>query len=248
MSMRQADQLRTCMSCKRTLPLDRFYSSGHGNGRRNTCTRCLNEALDRERRANGAKRRNQRYNARGHVWCNRCSSYLPPENFKRHPSRPGTFWAYCKPCVREIDRERYARKTSTLEGATAVLDSRLHRKRRQMKAERRERKQYVVHALDQILLRGFTRAEVARLLDVSQPTLNKWLDPKDPTALLKAAEERVAVVWMAVMDLPRTGYQRGRRLPHSEYARIHAITREEVASHYLRNCWVKKNGEKGRVA
>ena len=163
MSMNVTAELRTCQVCKRTLPLDRFYASGTGSGRRHTCSRCLNEQLGRERRASGAKIRHNRYNARGHVYCNHCEKYLPPETFKRHPSRPHTFWSYCKPCVRIKDRERYQKATSTIEGATRVLDSRLARKRRQRAAEQRERREYVVYAIHQLRLRGFTRAEVARL-------------------------------------------------------------------------------------
>lgn len=190
--------------------------------------------------------RHNRINVRGHVWCNRCEKYLPPENFKIHPSRPHTFWSYCKPCVIELDRERYRRKVSTMEGALKDLEARQRRKHQQRKAQVRDRKEFVTFGLDQIRQRGFTRAEVGRLLDISPVTLGKWSDPKDKTQVLEAGERRIEVVLMAVSGLPRTGYVNGRRLPHPEYQRVYATTRDEVESIYLRNAWTKKNGERGR--
>ena len=44
-------------------------------------------------------------------------------------------WSYCRPCVREIDRERYRRKTSTIEGAMADLEKRYARKTAEKKDE-----------------------------------------------------------------------------------------------------------------
>lgn len=239
---------RPCKVCKRTLPLDRFYASGHGNGRRHTCTRCINVELDQERRARGAHKRHPRYNARGHVWCNRCQHYLTADQFKRHPSRPGTCWSYCKPCVIQIDRERYRRKVSTIEGATQVLEARYKRKKRAQAKAIRDRKEYVIYVIDQLRLRGFTRAEISRLTGVSQPTLAKWADPKDKTRILEAGERRLEIVFRETVSLPRIGYQNGRRLPHPEYARIHALTHDDVQAVYLRNAWRKANGEKGRTA
>lgn len=241
--METSADLRTCIVCKRSLPQDRFYASGHGNGRRNTCTRCLNEAGARERRANGARIRHTRYNARGHVWCNRCATYLPASDFKRHPSRPHTYWSYCKPCTREIDRERYARKTSTMEGAQQVLDARLQRRRRQQANERSARKRWVMHCIEQLVQRGFTRAEIARLADVSVASLLAWIDPKSKRRITSAVEARFSVLVLAAGDLPRIGPQHRRRLPHPEYARIHATTIDEVRRHKVRNGWI--NGRRG---
>lgn len=241
-------ELRGCLVCKRRLPLDRFYASGHGNGRRNTCTRCINEQAERERRAAGAKIRHTRYNARGHVWCNHCQKYLPPEDFKKHPSRPGTYWSYCKPCVRILDRKRYREATSTYEGAVRVLNDRLERKHRQKRQEQKERKEYVAYVIDQLRQRGFTKAEVARLAQISLPTLTKWADPKTELHLMKPAELRMEILFNAVLDLPIVGYQDRRRLPHPEYARIHAITHDDVKAFYLRNSWINKQGEKARKA
>lgn len=243
MSMNPTQDLRTCIDCKRSLPLDRFHGSGHGNGRRWTCIRCFNQESDRKRRERGAHVRHHRYNARGHVWCNHCGKYLPPENFKLHPSRPGTYWSYCRPCVRILDRARYRKQTSTLEGALQMLEGRNDRKRRHRKAEQQERKEYVAYGIDQMRRRGFTKAEVSRLVGISWATMLKWADQKCDLYLMKPAELRIEVVLKAVLDLPVVGYQDRRRLPHPEYARIHAITHEAVKAIYLRNKWSKKGGE-----
>ena len=248
MNITPQGQTRTCIECRRVLPIEKFYSSGHGNGRRRTCIRCLQEEGARQRRRKSAPIRHTRYNARGHVWCNRCAKYLPPESFKRHPSRPHTFWSYCKPCVIQIDRDRYRKKVSTLEGATEVLEARYRRKQRQKREEIRERKSYCMHAIDQLRVRGFTVAEISRLTDIGHATLAKWADPRDKTRILEAGERRLEVVLRAALSMPRIGYQDRRRLPHPEFARIHALTHDEVQSYYLRNAWRKKNGERGRRA
>lgn len=234
-------ETRTCISCRHELPLDRFYASGHGTGRRRTCKRCLSEEGRRERRRAGAKIRHTRYNARGWVWCNRCQHYKPTEDFKPHPSRPGTLWSYCKPCVREIDRERYQRKTSTLEGAMADLEKRYERKKRQRTAERRERRQFVLHAIELLRRRGFTKAEIARLADTSLSSMWAW-ETKPERKITPAMERRFGVLLRETGHLPLGEPAFRRRLPHPEFEVIYQRVHRKVVAIPVRNAW--KNGRR----
>lgn len=130
---RVATAPRTCRRCGQTQPADHFSASGHGNGRRRVCIRCVRAA----EAAKASRRRHPRVNARGEVWCNACQRYLPRDHFKPHPSRPGALWPYCTPCVRIKDRARY-HKTKFRPDKAANAEERTRRKAARRAVEHRE--------------------------------------------------------------------------------------------------------------
>jgi transcriptional regulator with XRE-family HTH domain/predicted Fe-S protein YdhL (DUF1289 family) len=227
---------RYCTSCHRHRPERDFFASGHGQARRRICTRCLHDQKRRERIARGGRDRHPRYNARGEVWCNRCDRYQGAENFKRHPSRPHTYWSYCKVCTRELDRERYARKTSTLEGAQAVLDSRLARNRRQRRAEFAERRKFLKESIQLLRRRGLTKAEIVRLTDTTHGNLLNWERgaTKRPT---KAVCDRFAIVVRETAELPLGEPIHRRRIPHPAMSELLARCLPKVRAIPLRDSW-----------
>jgi DNA-binding transcriptional regulator YiaG len=230
---------RLCIACNRVKPANQFHVSGHGNGRKRTCIRCQHDAARRERIARGGKDRHPRYNARGDVWCNRCERYLGAENFKRHPNRPGTYWAYCKPCTREIDRERYAKRTSTIEGAIAELDRKNQRKQRLTKERMAERRKFLKESILLLRRRGLTKAEIVRLTDTTFGNLLKWErgEMQRPT---EAICRRFGVVVRATHGFPLGEPAHRRRLPHPAMAELLAICMPQIEAIPVRNSW--KNG------
>jgi hypothetical protein len=250
------DTLRTCRRCRRELPIERFYASGTGNGRRRTCIRCLREQDAQERRQRDAKVRHSRYNARGDVWCNRCQRYLPSDSFKRHPTRTHTYWSYCKPCTREIDRERYARKFSNLETALMEQGRHNHRRRIRLAAQRRERLRNVQEMIRLLRARGLTKSEICRLGGFTMQSLLRWEVAKVPSkrGISPNVEKRLGILVSAairVLPLPNeTGILNyRRRLPHPDLPHLEAMCRDELARYPLRNSWIngKRDHERRRL-
>lgn len=234
--MAEMTRHRTCVQCGRTLLVERFYRSGHGNGRRRTCRDCLVEQAGAQRRAEGRRVRHPRYNSRGDVWCNRCQRYRPSLDFKPHPSRPGKYWSYCKPCVRDIDRERYARRTATVAGAERELSKRYERKQRQRRKEDRERRRFVADSILLLRRRGLTKAEICKLADVSFGSLLDW--ERQARRVTPAVEDRFAVVlretaYMPAQDAP----VHRRRLPHPDLERLLTCCRPRVQAIPVRTRW-----------
>lgn len=235
MTLKDPTAPRKCLRCGHEKPYDHFYASGHGNGRRRVCIRCVREAD----RAKAGFRRHPRYNARGEVWCNYCERYRSADHFRfvSFPSLPKPkYWAYCKDCTREIDRVRYHHSVSTSEGKAKVLESRYKRHRRQRETELRQRREFVLRAIETIRRRGFTISEVSRLSGISLTTLYGWQKhDKEPS---RAAESRLAIVLCHTGHLPvgeLSTYRR--RLPHPELAFLIKRIAPELAKHPMRNSW-----------
>jgi hypothetical protein len=180
--------------------------------------------------------RPSRYNARGWVYCRHCQHYKHPDDFKRHPSRPGKLWSYCRDCVREIDRERYRRKTSTLAGAEEALEKRLARQHRQRKAERKERRSFVLHAIGLLRRRGFTKTEISRLADVSLTSVIEW-EAKPERKITPAVAQRFEVLIRETAHLPFGEPVSRRRRPHPHYDEVYARVHEHVTAIPVRNAW-----------
>ncbi len=233
---------RTCLVCRRELDVDRFHRSGnHSAGRRRTCKTCIADAQRRTRRERGSAIRHPRYNARGDVWCNRCQRYQGAENFKRHPSRPHTYWSYCKVCTREVDRARYAKKTSTLEGALEVLEDHNRSKRRRMQREFAGRRRFLVDSISLLRRRGLTKAEIVRLTDTTFGNLLKW-ERGECLKPTKAVCERFAIVVRESGALPAGEPVYRRRLPHPAMGELLARCLPLVEAVPIRNAW--KNGRR----
>lgn len=229
---------RTCRRCNQSKPFDHFYATGHGNGRRRVCIRCLNE----EQRAKAGYRRHQRYNARGEVWCNYCQRYRHADTFKPHPSRPGKLWTYCRECTREIDRIRYRAKVSTPEGRRAVMAGRVERHRRLRQREVKDRSKFVESAVDTLLRRGFTLSEVARLAGFSVGIIYGWRYGKTPSL---AAENRLAIVLRETAHLPIGDIPTfRRRKPHPELAFLIKRLAPQLEPYPMRDSW--RYGRRGR--
>jgi transcriptional regulator with XRE-family HTH domain len=241
------ESLRTCRVCKRDLPVDRFH--GDDKHRRRVCRRCFADQEHRQRRQQGSKRRMPRFNARGDAHCSHCRQYLPIDSFKPHPNRPGVLWTTCKPCTRELDRARYARKTSTLEGAIAEQEKN-NARRRELRARRRqERLQFVQHSIKQLRARGLTKSEIARLGGFSMGSLLRWEAAKLSAShgITENVERRFGVLMNAAIQiLPSPSkYQipnYRRRVPHPDLPILEEMCESEIERYPLRNAWI--NGKR----
>lgn len=195
------------------------------------------DAANRQARARGAPVRHPRYNARGEVWCNRCQQYLGAESFKRHPQRRHTYWSYCRPCTRIIDRERYARRTRDLDRALAELERHNQRKRTRSAADFAERRQFLADAIRILRRRGLTKAEIVRLTDTSFANLLKWErgERHRPT---KAVCQRFSIVLRETADLPiGSELADRRRLPHPAMGELLARCLPKVQAIPVRDTW-----------
>lgn len=228
---------RQCRTCGRTLVIERFHRVGKGYWRRD-CKDCYNAAAREKTRRSGGRVRHPRYNSRGDVWCNRCQQYRSSLDFTPHPSRPGKLWSYCKACVRELDRERYRRKVSTLAGAEEELEKRNQRKRRHARAEDRARRDFVAASILLLRRRGLTKADISRLLDTSMGSVLEW--ERKARRVTPAVERRVGVVVRETMYLPvqDTPVYR-RRLPHPDIERLMARCLPQVRAIPVRSRWHK---------
>ena len=246
-----ATETRTCKQCGRTLPITAYYRSGTGGRYRyRTCKTCILRNHQRKRQGQPVQR-HTRYNARGEIRCSRCERYLSADHFKRHPSRPGTWWSYCRECTRVLDRERYARKTSTLDGALADLEKRYARKERARKKTDEARTRFVRDGIRSLVARGLTKAEIARLRGTTYGSLLKWerrsiRHTPGRRPITPNVEERVAILLRhAAAILPTPGtvpVTPRRRLPHPDYHHLLALCEPEMARYPLRNSW--KNGKR----
>ncbi len=232
---------RYCIACHRHRPESDFHASGHGQARRRTCVRCLRDQERRERIARGGKDRRPRYNARGDVWCNRCERYLGAEEFKRHPSRPHTFWSYCKPCTRELDRERYTRKMMDFDRAMAENERHNHRKRKRVAKEMAERRKFLKESIDLLRRRGLSKAEIVRLTDTTFGNLLRW-ERGEVGRPTKAVCDRFAVVVRESAHLPIGEPEYRRRLPHPALGELLARCLPKVQAIPVRSAW--KNGRR----
>ena len=200
-----------------------------------------------------AKRRHKRFNARGDVWCNKCQQYLPAHRFRfvSYPSMPKPkYWAYCNDCVRVIDRERYAKATSTLAGAERVLADRYKRKEKYRKHELADRAAFVDMALDTLQRRGFTYADICKLMGTSHGTLIQWREHR--VRIVANVAKRFGVILLATAHIP-TGERviKGRRKANPHLPGLIAHLEPELARYPLRNAWSsgkrRKNAESGNA-
>lgn len=198
---------------------------------------------ERTRRA-PAYRRHTRFNARGDAWCNRCQRYLPVYEFKRHPSRPGTLWSYCKPCVLVIDRERYRKSTSTLAGAIAVLSKRYERKKRHQREVREERIAFIENAITVLRKRGFTLSHIARLTGIKVTNFYQW--QKRASRPSRNAERRFGLALQATAHIPIGETPAYRlRLPHPELHTLCEQLAPELTKYPMRSAWI--NGRRSKT-
>lgn len=232
---------RVCKVCGHLRP-GRAFGAGCSNAkgqarRRTTCLDCDEKA----RRAAGSPKRHARYNARGEVWCNNCQRYLHGEAFKRHPSRPHTYWAYCIECTGVMDRMRYSAKVSTASGREAVQTSRNKARRRRRGQELRDRRKFVQEAIGLLLRRGLTKAEVCRLTGTSFGSVIAW-EHADRNVCPQVAE-RFGALLGATSHL-RTGSEpcRRRRQPHPELPQLSQIMSEVIDRYPVRSRWAGREG------
>lgn len=168
--------LKTCQACERSLHWRHFRQTGGMNprtGRRygdHTCRDCR----AKERIAAGGKTRHQRTNAAGGLWCNHCQRYRVRRHFKPHPSRPGTFMAYCLECTRRRDKIRKGRRLSDPTVYEADAKRKNTRRRRQRAAEYLERKDTVANAIKTMRLRGLTLTAIAELFGSPPASITEW--------------------------------------------------------------------------
>jgi hypothetical protein len=189
----------------------------------------------------------QRYDGRGNVWCYCCNQYLPADRFRWHefPSKKPGYWCYCRQCTRELDQMRYRASVSTPEGKAKVLEARYARKRRQRAKERRERRGFILNAVDILRRRGFTLKDISTLSGVSWTTFYGWFSgTRNPS---EAAEARLAIVLRHTGHLP-IGDERPyrRRTPHPEVAFLVKRMRPELDKHPMRSAW--RHGRRERKA
>jgi hypothetical protein len=200
---------RTCKVCGVAQPPEHFYASGHGNGRRTTCKRCMRA----EQRKTATYHRHEKTNAVGDVWCPSCERWLRPDAFKAHPSRPGWWWQ-CRECQRDYDRTRYRAKAKT-EAGRAVIRRRVEQKRAHARERNRARAEFVAGAIAVLRRRGFTVTEVGRLTGTENASIYRWMGKR--AKVTAAVEARFAAALRATAHLPAVGDPpRYRRLPHPE--------------------------------
>jgi hypothetical protein len=167
------------------------------------------------------------------VHCNNCKQYRPTSDFKRHPSRPHTWWAYCKPCTRELDRLRYRASVATPDGKRRVMEGRNRRKRRQSAADFRERREFLSGAIELLLRRGLTLSAISRITDTSLANIYKWRAKaiKRPT---KAVMARFEQLLLLTMDWPIGAPAFRNRLPHPKEQELIARMAPTIAAYPVR--------------
>lgn len=227
---------RTCRACGHLRPA-RAFNVGPTNRktrvayRKNTCRDCE----ERERRAAGIPKRHVRRDGRGNVWCNNCETYRHPANFKPHPCRPHTFWAYCKDCTREMDRIRSRVRARTPEGKAA------ERARTKLRSQRRkaahvERRRFVQEAITLLRRRGLTKADICRLAQVAIQSVLHW--ERGERQVTPNAAARFGVLLLETAHLPiaaEPAYRR--RHPHPELPRLITRVSPQLAALPLRTRW-----------
>lgn len=182
------------------------------------------------------RQRHKRYNARAEVWCNRCQQFRHADHFKRHPSRPHTYWSYCKDCTRIIDRERYARKTSTLEGAERVLAARYERKKRYQRRDRADRFKFLAESVDLLMRRGFTQADICRLTGISTGPFYAWRKREHMPS--RNALRRIGIVVEATIHYPISDRRaKNNRYPHPDTDVIRQRIQDDLDRYPMRDSW-----------
>ena len=167
----------------------------------------------------------------GHVWCSRCKSFLPAEEFR--PNKGKRWDAYCRSCEREYQRGQKTRWGEANPDAYDTMLARWREHGKQRNAERdararkawEERRELVGLACRWLLSRGFSRCEVARLARVSRASVGGWL--RGEGALREAPVERVLLLWTIAGDLPPWEGKRAFHRPHPAY---HMLDRRMAAS------------------
>lgn len=224
---------KVCRACKRRLPIRLFAATGHmvaSLGRRSgdhTCKICR----EKERRAAGTPVRNQRINAVGDVWCNACERYRDPLNFRRHPQRPHTWWAYCIDCTRELDRMRW--RGERREKSNQV---RGERQKQQQANERRSRRFFVTNAIELLRKRGLTKAEICRLGGFTWTSLLAW--ERGERRVTSNACQRFVILLRETQHLP-TGATPAyrRRLPIPGFDNLVERVTPLIGQYPLRSRW-----------
>lgn len=233
-----SSEQKICMVCERTLPIRMFAATGNYSktlGRKfgdHTCRSCR----ESQRRAAGVPERHQRYDAHGRVWCNRCRRYLPPTEFRRHPQRPHTYWSYCKPCTREIDRIRHFRKHE--DPVNRIADNERHNelRRKRRDEEFRQRREELVSCINRLLRKGLTRQEICRLAGISAGNLISYLEKAtrrpDPNTV-----ERVAALDRLTLGWPKGEQCFRRRTPHPRLPELEAAMDQVRDAYPRRDIW-----------
>lgn len=237
-------ETKRCSRCLVEKPASEFYVQRRGEREYllSYCKPCKRRwAREHHERTRDPKtpRRHQRLNAKGEVWCNRCKAYLPASSFKRHPSRPHTFWAYCKPCTTVIDRERRWRKFS--DDARWEEEKRRTVARDRRKARRRDadRRKFVADGIVLLRKRGFTKGEVVRILGTSWNSLLDW-ERQVRTPQPQVAERVVAaLVLTSEFSNGEPPPLRSRRRGHPELPRLLAEMEPVWQTNPLRTKWGK---------
>jgi len=199
-------------------------------------------------RGPAAYTRHKRFNARGDVWCNYCQQYLPAHRFRfvSFPSLPKPkYWSYCKECTRLKDQERYRQSTSTLASAEQVLAKRYERKKRLQTKVRSERVQFIDDAIHLLRLRGFTYADICKLMGCANGTLIQWRKHIGLPTL--NTERRFGCILLATSHIPAGDAPASyRRLPNPHLPGLIQQLAPELAKYPLRNGWI--NGRRNRNA
>jgi hypothetical protein len=235
----EPESSRTCRICGHERPI-RSFNRGTTNPKtgaayyKRTCVDCE----EAKRRAQGTPRRHERYNARGDVWCNNCKRYRPREEFKRHPLRPHTFWAYCKDCTRVLDRLRYRAKARTSEGKAAQA-ARIERRRRSRESQQKSRAHFVQDAILLLRRRGLTKSEICRLAGVSFGNLLKWERREVRVSPNVASRMGVLLLETTGWPLVETPAYR-RQSPHPRLDELVARCAEQVAQYPVRTRWANR--------
>lgn len=175
--------------------------------------------------------RSPRINARGMVRCCACNQWLSPDSFAYPPSFNGRPYPYCRPCNREIDRIRWRgerRETNNI--------SRLVRQRRDQQAERRERLTTVQNAILVIRKRGFTKADICRMADVSFTSVTKW-ERGEQTPTHQVVGRMMALLRETTMYPTRADPVYRRRLPHPDIDFITERMQSKIVALPVRSRW-----------
>jgi transcriptional regulator with XRE-family HTH domain len=230
---------KRCARCRQTLPLDDFYERSDG-GRDCYCRPCRKDYQRRLSARKAGDRRHVRVNARGDVWCNNCQRYLPATSFKRHPSRPHTWWAYCVECTRALDRLRWRGKRREESNA-----ARRARQKAQRRAERMERTEFAVNAVLTLRKRGLTKADVCRLTGLSLTTILELERRKRRGT--SPVVERLMIALHATAHLPAGSVPAYRRpLPLPGFAELVARVRPLMDAFPTRSRWKDRGSEAGQ--
>lgn len=176
-----------------------------------------------------------RFNTRGQVWCFDCWQYLDASRFRyvTYPSlgKP-KYWSYCIECQRQKDRDRWAERRKV------ENERRLIRQARDQQRARFERAEFAQKSILTLRKRGFTKAEIARLLDTSMTSILAW--ERRERRVTTAATNRIGILMAATAHMPLGEPAYRRRLPHPEFDRIYAKTHQRIQAIPLRSRWATR--------